>query len=67
MGWIVAYCRNCKKGEVVTRFTLQHPTEYQYKRSAVTYARRNYNILRKPVVILKQLDDQRWLVDEVIE
>ena len=67
-GYVIAYCgRKRGEGDIVTRFTPQHPTLYASKRSAMNFIRRNHDTLRKPVAILRRLDDRRWLVEEVIE
>jgi len=66
--YVIGYMRNPQKGAVVSRrqFRLQHPTLYRYKRSAEEFARKHYDTLMKPVVILRKLDNEHYVVVEVL-
>jgi len=67
-GYVIGYMRDPQIGSVVTRrqFRLQHPTLYRYKSSAVEYAKKHYGTLMKPVVILRKLDSDHYVVVEVV-
>jgi len=67
--YIIGYMRNPQNGMVVTRrqFRIQHHTLYQYKHSAVMYARKHRDTLMKPIVILRKVDDEHYVVVDIIE
>jgi len=66
--YIIGHMKNPQRGAVVSRrqFRVQHPTLYIHKSSAVEYARKHYDTFMKPVVILRKLDSEHYVVVEVL-